>query len=52
MDAAARESHVEVTLPAFLLARESGFFKAALTPDRLMPHSRILNYEAADVEGG
>jgi hypothetical protein len=43
---------VEVTLPAFLLARESGFFRAALTNGFKETHSHVINYEAADAEGG
>jgi hypothetical protein len=43
---------VEVMLPAFLLVRESGFFRAALTTGLEETHSRVINYEAADAEGG
>jgi hypothetical protein len=43
---------VEVTLPAFLLVRESGFFRAALTAGLEETHSRVIKYEAADAEGG
>jgi hypothetical protein len=42
---------VEVTLPAFLLWRESGFFKAALTNGFKETHSRVIDYGVADFEG-
>jgi hypothetical protein len=42
---------MEVTLPAFLLARESGFFRAALTNGFKETHSRVISLEAAEVEG-
>jgi hypothetical protein len=50
-DAGSTAEAVEVTLPAFLLARESGFFRAALANGFKETHSRIVNYEAAGVEG-
>jgi hypothetical protein len=50
--AAGELESVEVTLPAFLLVRESGFFRAALTAGLEETHSRVINYEAADAKGG
>jgi hypothetical protein len=49
--AGAELESVEVTLPAFLLARESGFFKAALTTGPEETHSRVIRYKAADSKG-
>jgi hypothetical protein len=42
---------VEVILPAFLLERESGFFRAALTNGFRETHSRVINYHAQSAEG-
>jgi hypothetical protein len=41
----------EVTLPAFLLARESAFFRAALTDGFKEAKSRVINYKAESTEG-
>jgi hypothetical protein len=43
---------MEVTLPAFMLVRDSGFFRAALTNGFKETHSREIDCEAADAEGG
>jgi hypothetical protein len=42
---------LEMTLPAFLLVRESGFFRAALTTGLEETHSRVVHYKAADAKG-